>query len=416
MKNNWQTKKLKELCDLQNGFAFKSKDYITDSNTMNFRMSQIRPTGTVDLFNNPKFLPDSYAEKYKSFLLNDGDIVVAMTDLATETKILGVPTIVHTDGKKLLLNQRVGRLIKIDFDSIYVPFLKYALTTPQVGNYYKSLGRGGLQINISKEQILNVEISYPDISEQKRIVKTLDQVFENINKAKENTEKNLFNCRQLFEKYSHTMFLDVDKNEETKNMGEICDFLNGYAFKSSDAVNLSNTQLIRMGNLYKNNLDLERRAVYYPNDFSEKYKRYLLSNDDLIISLTGTTGKEDYGYTVRIPKTNKKLLLNQRISKIIILNNKNTDGNYLLYYLLSRSFLDKLYKTAHGTRQANLSTDSIKAIKFGVPDIFRQKEIVKKLDLLSEQTKKLEENYKQKLLLLDELKKSVLQKAFGGNL
>ncbi len=193
----WQTKKLGEICDLQNGFAFKSKDYVENSNTMNFRMSQIRPDGSVNLYNNPKFLPDKYAETYKNFLLKDNDVVIAMTDLATETKILGVPTIVKTNGKNLLLNQRVGKLYNINDKLIYFPFLRYALTSPQINQYYKSLGRGGLQINISKQQILNAEITFSSIIEQKRIVKKLDGVFEKIEKVKENAGKKLVDLEEL---------------------------------------------------------------------------------------------------------------------------------------------------------------------------------------------------------------------------
>jgi len=174
MKTNWQTKKLGEVCDLQNGFAFKSKDYIATSSTLNFRMSNIRPGGLVDIYHNQKFLPDNYAVKYKDFLLEDGDLVIAMTDMATETKILGVPTIVKTDDKKLLLNQRVGKFFDIQNDKIDVPFLKYMLSSEQVNDYYKSLGRGGLQINIGKQDILNVQIPLPSLPEQKSIVKKLD--------------------------------------------------------------------------------------------------------------------------------------------------------------------------------------------------------------------------------------------------
>ena len=53
MKESWEMKRLGDFCDLQNGFAFKSNDYIDLSNTMNFRMSQIKPGGGIDLENNP---------------------------------------------------------------------------------------------------------------------------------------------------------------------------------------------------------------------------------------------------------------------------------------------------------------------------------------------------------------------------
>ena len=80
---------LKDVCDLKNGYAFKSQDYVEKSNTLNCRMSNIRPGAIFDINYSPKYLPDEFAEKYNEFLLYDGDIVIAMTDLAGDPKILG---------------------------------------------------------------------------------------------------------------------------------------------------------------------------------------------------------------------------------------------------------------------------------------------------------------------------------------
>lgn len=105
--------KLSEICDLQNGYAFKSTDYVEVSNTLSCRMSNIRLGGIFDIEYNSRYLPDSFSEKFKNFLLKDGDLVIAMTDLANDPKLLGVPTLVKTGGKNILLNQRVGKLIRL---------------------------------------------------------------------------------------------------------------------------------------------------------------------------------------------------------------------------------------------------------------------------------------------------------------
>ncbi len=111
MKKDWEIKKLGEVCDLQNGFAFKSSSYVKKSNTLNIRMSNIRPSGKFDPEHNIKYLPDNFAELYKAYILNDGDLIIAMTDMANDPKILGLPTIVkNLKGRFFLLNQRVGKL------------------------------------------------------------------------------------------------------------------------------------------------------------------------------------------------------------------------------------------------------------------------------------------------------------------
>ncbi|HBG1802259.1 TPA: restriction endonuclease subunit S [Clostridioides difficile] len=158
--------KLREVCDLKNGFAFKSSDYIEASNVLNCRMSNIRPNANFDAEYNPKYLPEDFSEKYKEYLLKDGDLIIAMTDLANDPKLLGVPTIVDTKGYKMLLNQRVGKLILLDKSKVLESYLKYTLSLPQNKNYFKKFASGGLQINIGKEDILNLEIPYCDVRTQ----------------------------------------------------------------------------------------------------------------------------------------------------------------------------------------------------------------------------------------------------------
>ncbi len=164
------------ICDLQNGYAFKSADYVEYSETLNIRMSSIRPGGFFDAEHNKRYLPDSYAEKYKEFLLKEGDLVIAMTDMAGDPKILGVPTIVkNLNGRRFVMNQRVGKLHKFS-DSIHIPYLRYFLTSPKIKEFYKNKGDGGLQINISKKDILSAEIPLPPLSIQEKIGKEMSYV------------------------------------------------------------------------------------------------------------------------------------------------------------------------------------------------------------------------------------------------
>ncbi len=203
---------------------------------------------------------------------------------------------------------------------------------------------------------------------------------------------------------------------EEKTLGDVCDLLNGFAFKSSDTVLKSDTQLVRMGNLYGSKLDLDRSPVFYPNSFGSDYVKYILKEGDLIMSLTGTTGKEDYGYAVIIPECGHVLLMNQRIVKFDLIKTELVNRDYLLYYLRSRVFLDVLYPTANGTRQANLSSVTIKTLPIPLRSLEDQEAIALSLDALLEETQRLESLYQQKITALDELKKALLHQAFSGQL
>lgn len=181
----WKICKLNELCDLRNGYAFKSSDYVESSTTLNCRMSSIRPSGNFDVSHNMKYLPDKFYDQHSEYRLFDGDVVIAMTDLATEAKILGVPTIVQSKGFKLLQNQRVGKLTLLDEKQLGVAFLQATLNWKSVRQYFQKFAGGGLQINLGKPDLLSIEIMIPPMHLQKEfenIVNTVSALIEKLTK------------------------------------------------------------------------------------------------------------------------------------------------------------------------------------------------------------------------------------------
>jgi type I restriction enzyme, S subunit len=239
---------------------------------------------------------------------------------------------------------------------------------------------------VAKEFIENYPIPLPPLPEQHRIVAILGAAFDHIATAKANCEANLMNARAIFESHLQAVFTQRGDGWEEKPIGEVCDLLNGYAFKSGDAVTSSSTQLIRMGNLYGNVLTLDRSPVFYPDQFALEHQKYLLAEGDIIMSLTGTTDKEDYGYAVRVPESSLTLLMNQRIVKFDSVNERLVNPDYLLLFLRSRVFLDVLYATANGTRQANLSSVTIKNLLIPLYSVENQKFIATSLMSLQKET------------------------------
>src|SRR5690606_28592995 len=117
-------------------------------------------------------------------------------------------------------------------------------------------------------------------------------------------------------------------------------------------------QLVKMSNLYKGDLDLSRNPSFI-SDVSDKQKAFLIQHNDILISLTGTIGKRDYGYTV-LTKNPQNLLLNQRVS-LIRSHEDKVDARYLLLVLKSPQFLERFFGVAIGGtgNQANVSINDL---------------------------------------------------------
>ncbi|MGC6089990.1 restriction endonuclease subunit S [Enterobacter hormaechei] len=182
----------------------------------------------------------------------------------------------------------------------------------------------------------------------------------------------------------------------------------GYAFKSTDFVP-DGIPLLRMGNLYQNMLDLERNPVFLPKRYLSDFSRFIVRPGDLVMSMTGTMGKRDYGFTVQIPDNVPELLLNQRVMKFE--PKKDACLEYLLNLFRSEMFLNYLYSFPGGTKQANLSAKQVQELPVLIPPKAEQKKIAKILstwDKAITTTEQLLTNSQQQ-------KKALMQQLITGN-
>ena len=407
MKAGWQAKELGDICDLQNGYAFQSNDYIEYSNTLNIRMSNIRPDGNFDPEHNQRFLPDEFVNKFSPFLLKVGDLIIAMTDMAGEPKILGLPTLVENlGGRNFLMNQRVGKLYGFSSD-IYIPYLRYFLSSPDVKQYYKDKGAGGLQINISKSDVLSVTVPVPNISEQQRIVTILDEAFEGIDTATANAKKNLANARELFDSEMQAVFTECSATWSMHTLKEMSlVFGRGkskHRPRNDPKLYGGSYPFIQTGNI--------RNAGHIVMDYTQTYNELglaqskLWSKGTLCITIAANIAETAIlGFDSCFPD-----------SVIGFVADPTKSDVHFVEYLLT-SFKERLQAKGKGSAQDNLNLATFEGERFPFPSVIEQKIITAQLDELSTETKKLEAIYQQKLTALEELKKSILNQAFSGQL
>lgn len=408
---SWPIVPLSEVCDLHNGYAFKSKDYVKNSGTLSCRMSNIRPDGSFDLSHNPKYLPDIYAQIYNKYLLQDNDIVIAMTDMANDPKILGVPTIVNRMGMNLLLNQRVGKLIIKDSQKVFIPYLKYALSQKRVKNYYKKFAGGGLQINLGKKDLLSVKLPIPPLPEQKRIAAILD-------KADALREKRRQAIAKLYEMV-RSVFLDMFGDPSTNStwerisveqlassrIGSIRTGPFGSQLLHSEFVD-KGVAVLGIDNAVRNEFSWDKRR-YITNAKYRALKRYKVYPGDVIITIMGTCGR-----CAIVPKEIPDAINTKHLC-CITLNMEVCLPEYLHgCFLMHPEVLRQLGVSSKGAVMPGLNMQIIKHLIIPIAPLPKQKKYADLYHSIKQQIQK----HKDLLMRNDELFSSLQQSAFKGEL
>ncbi|MDH3324325.1 MAG: restriction endonuclease subunit S [Candidatus Peregrinibacteria bacterium] len=192
-------------------------------------------------------------------------------------------------------------------------------------------------------------------------------------------------------------------------LSDVSEIKGGYAFKSAlMSSEPDKYQIIKMGNVYNDKLDLSRNPSYL-DEINEKECAYLLKIGDIITSLTGTIGKRDYGYIVQI-KDQKNLLLNQRLA--LFRAKKSVLPNFLFNKTKHKEFKDKFFDISKGGtgNQSNVSTSALKELTITIPPLPEQHRIVAVLETWD----KALEALTRKIECKKNIKKGLMQQLLTG--
>ncbi len=361
MKNGWEEKKLMEVCEIENernnhnNIPFVGMEDI-ESNTARFLGSR-----------------DPRNVKSSSFYFNEEHILygrlrpylnkVLLPDFEghCSTEIFPIRT-------KHPLNKR---------------FLFYWITSDEIVQKINSTCTGTRMPRANMKEVMSFEIPLPPLPEQQRIVAVLDAAFATIGAAIENAENNLRNARELFESYLES----VDAEKELL----------------SKLVNITTGKL-------DVNAATENGQYPFFTCSREVYAIDKYAFDCEAILLAGNNAVGDFN----VKHYQGKFNAYQR-TYVITVNKESRILYRYLYYQLLKS-LKEFKKQSVGVGTKFLKLGMINNLGIALPSLIEQQSVVSKLDALSSETKKLEAIYQKKLADLDELKKSVLQKAFNGEL
>ena len=267
--------------------------------------------------------------------------------------------------------------------NIHFKYLYFYLFSDFFMGQMEVLQKGASYPAVTDNEVKSQNINFPSIQEQQRIVAILDEAFEQIAIARANTEKNLQNARALFESYLHS--IDAEEQE------------------------FGNFVSIKTGKLDAN-AAVEGGAYPFFTCSRDVYRIDKFAFDCEAILLAGNNASGDFNVKHYIGKFNAY----QRTYVITVNNESDASYRYLYFQLLAK--LKDFKKQSVGSNTKFLKIGMIQGMKIPMPSFAEQQAIVIKLDGLLAETQHLESIYQRKLTALDALKKSLLHKAFAGEL
>lgn len=334
-----------------------------------------------------------YDEKY---LVRKGDYLIGMD---------GEFRCYEWKGMDALLNQRVCRLQ--DFSSLLdTKFLFYG-----INKYLKDIEdvtSFTTVKHISAKQIKAIEFPFPPITEQKYIVTILDQVFADIEQARAKTEQNLKNAQELFESYLQQIFSHPGEGWTEGKLLTFCEKITvGHVGSMASKYLDDGIIFLRSQNIRPFNVSL-KGCKFIDEEFNNKLKKSQLTPGDVAIVRTGYPGT-----AAVIPES----LPISNCSDLVIVKTKPSLSPHFLTLFLNSCFGKSLVSAnLVGAAQKHFNVTAAKNVMFAAPNIDEQEKIVSSAHLFRLEIMKVENIYIRKLDTLNELKKSILQKAFAGEL
>ncbi len=208
----------------------------------------------------------------------------------------------------------------------------------------------------------------------------------------------------------------IPKNWSIAKLGNLFDFIGGYAFNSEMYVSESQNQVVRIGNVKNGYMLLDSNPVFINDETAERANKFLIKPNYILFTMTGTKGKRDYFFTHVVTEEDckgKRLYINQRVGCFVA--KKGVHPAYYGYLLKDNKILDGIFLYETGTaNQGNLGIDSISRTKVHVPPYEEQCKIAEYLD---KKCNLIDSNIYEKgrlIIKLQEYKKSLIYEVVTG--
>lgn len=371
------------------------------------RLDKIDSSGTIHISENPS--------KTDMIIVQPGDLVIAEINVAKGA------IAVYQGTEPVTATIHYSSYI-FDDSVVDLEYFKYFVKSPTFIETLKKQAKGGIKTEIKSKVFLPLEISLPDLPTQKQIVKRISDNLKRVNElAKEiETQKGYakhlrrnilqdaiegkltadwrkehpvqkgnpdYDAEALFEliqkerkidkkRKALPPILDVEKPFELPTgwkwvrLGEICEIIGGYDFKE-----VGDNYILRLGNIRNGKIRYDAKPAFVSDKIIAELSEYEAKLNDILITMTGTRGKQDYLYSVKITENYLKrypMFVNQRVGMI----RSKSNADFIYICLKSDILKESIFESSTGTaNQANIGIKALFSWNIPFPPLLEQKEI-----------------------------------------
>ena len=338
------------------------------------------------------------------FRLASGDIVFARTGATTGKSFLVEEPPEAVFASYLIRLRLLDKSLLPEFVSLFF----------QTAGYWKSIkdgSSGSAQGGFNATKLGALTIPVPPLPEQRRIVGILDEAFEGLSTAKANAEQNLQNACALFESHLNVVFTQRGDGWVEKPLGEMAVFRNGINFTKSSRG--QSVKIVGVKDFQKNFWAPMEGLDTVTTEGTLPESDILKEGDLLFVRSNGNMeliGRSILVGPVADNVTHSGFTIRAR------LNRSGVVPKYVCRFLKSNTARRKMIDSGIGTNIKSLNQTTLSSLVVPVPPVAEQTRIAAQLETIEAETQRLESLSQQKLAALDELKKSLLHRAFSGQL
>lgn len=391
----WQEKTLGEVCIVERGSSPRPiKNFITDDGS-GVNWIKIGDCSGKYVTSTAQKITEEGAKK--SRYVKKGDFVISNSMSYGKPYILKIDGYIHDGWFVLRLNKNL-----VNADYFY-----YLLSSNYIKEQYDALATGAIVQNISSDLIKRVQFNLPPLPEQERIVAKLDEAFEAIDKVKANAEQNLNNAKELYKVVLNKVFNSNKYQFEHIKLDDLCEIITDGTHQTPTYAD-KGVIFLSAKNVTSEVIDWENIKYIPDNLHNELKKRVSPQKGDILLAKNGTTGVAAI--------VDRDCVFDIYVSLCMLRPKKTVNVQYLLLAINNPITKDKFNKSLIGIGVPNLHLNKIRETTVPIPSPKFQDEISSLLNGLKAEYLKLEQIYIKKIKECDELKQSILQKAFRGEL